>query len=98
VLGRDHLIRPLGLRFSRGRLTEAISPINLVLPRAKISTFCRLKPDPAEALEAKIDEAVSLCGGDVRAALRATLSERHLENSRCRSRRSGAQPSPPKNS
>jgi hypothetical protein len=36
VLGRDHLIRPLGLRFTRGRLTEAISPINLVLPRAKI--------------------------------------------------------------
>jgi hypothetical protein len=31
------------------------------------------EPDPAEALEAEIDQAISLCGGDVRAALRATL-------------------------
>ena len=31
------------------------------------------EPDSAEALEAEIDEAISLCGGDVRAALRATL-------------------------
>jgi hypothetical protein len=29
--------------------------------------------DPAHALEAEIDEAISVCGGDVRAALRATL-------------------------
>jgi len=31
------------------------------------------EPDPIEQLEAEIDEAISLCGGDVRAALRATL-------------------------
>jgi hypothetical protein len=31
------------------------------------------EPDPAEALEGEIDQAISLCGGDVRAALRATL-------------------------
>jgi hypothetical protein len=30
-------------------------------------------PDPQQALEADIDEAITLCGGDVRAALRATL-------------------------
>jgi hypothetical protein len=30
-------------------------------------------PDAAEALESEISEAVALCGGDVRAALRATL-------------------------
>jgi hypothetical protein len=29
--------------------------------------------DPAAALEAEIDEAITLCEGDVRAALRATL-------------------------
>ena len=29
--------------------------------------------DPAHALEAEIEAAVALCGGDVRAALRATL-------------------------
>jgi hypothetical protein len=30
-------------------------------------------PDPAAALEAEVDEAISLCSGDVRAALRTTL-------------------------
>jgi len=29
--------------------------------------------DPAAALEAEVDEAIALCGGDVRAALRTTL-------------------------
>ena len=29
--------------------------------------------DAAEALEAEVEEAIALCGGDVRAALRATL-------------------------
>jgi hypothetical protein len=29
--------------------------------------------DPAASLEAEIDQAIALCGGDVRAALRATL-------------------------
>jgi hypothetical protein len=29
--------------------------------------------DPAATLEAEIDEAIALCGGDVRAALRAML-------------------------
>jgi hypothetical protein len=31
------------------------------------------EPDPAQALEAELDEAIALCGGDVRAAFRATL-------------------------
>ena len=31
------------------------------------------EPDAATALEAEVDEAIALCGGDVRAALRATL-------------------------
>jgi hypothetical protein len=29
--------------------------------------------DPATTLEAEVDDAISLCGGDARAALRATL-------------------------
>lgn len=29
--------------------------------------------DPAASLEAEVDDAIALCGGDVRAALRATL-------------------------
>ena len=31
------------------------------------------QPDPATMLEAEIEEAIALCGGDARAALRATL-------------------------
>lgn len=31
------------------------------------------EPDAATALEAEVDEAIALCGGNVRAALRATL-------------------------
>jgi len=30
--------------------------------------------DPADAMEAEVEEAIALCGGDVRAALRATLT------------------------
>lgn len=29
--------------------------------------------DPAAAVETEVEEAIALCGGDVRAALRATL-------------------------
>jgi hypothetical protein len=29
--------------------------------------------DPAGAVEAEVEEAIALCGGDLRAALRATL-------------------------
>jgi hypothetical protein len=31
------------------------------------------EPDAAALLEAEVDEAIALCGGDMRAALRATL-------------------------
>jgi hypothetical protein len=31
------------------------------------------EPGPAEALEAEVEEAIAVCGGDVRAALRTTL-------------------------
>jgi hypothetical protein len=42
------------------------------------------EPDPANALESEVDEAIALCGGNVRAALRVTLVanaflERELE-------------------
>jgi hypothetical protein len=32
-----------------------------------------LEIDPASTLEAEVDDAIALCGGDTRAALRATL-------------------------